>query len=48
MNALRAAAAAHPLAAKIIVKGLEGLGFGTELKMASKFIKLSDLLGAEK
>jgi hypothetical protein len=43
VTALRTAAAAHPLAAKVIVKGLEGLGFGAGIKVGAKFMKLGDL-----
>jgi hypothetical protein len=46
-KALATAAAAHPLAAKVIVKGLEGMGFGAGLKVGAKFLKLSDLLGGQ-
>lgn len=45
VTALRSAAAAHPLVAKVIVKGLEGLGFGAGLKIAGKHMDLLDFLG---
>ena len=49
VNALRTAAAAHPLASKIIMRGLEGLGLGAGLRTGAKWGgRLSDLLTGEK
>lgn len=46
ISALAAAAAAHPLAARVVMRGLEGLGLGVGLRAGAKFVKLADLLGA--
>ena len=48
ISALRAAAAAHPLAAKLAIKALEGLGFATGIRAASKLSTLYDLMGGPK
>ncbi len=45
--ALKAAAAAHPIAAEIIKQGLKGTALGAGLRLGGKLIKLSDLLGTE-